>query len=145
MKKLHLTFFLVVGMCFGTLEVKGQELPAKFYGKYVSNVCDTCHWTFRDDGTGTWSVGLRSGNEQVSFIWEAMIDKNGDLQLAKRGNETGYALKITYMSVPLSNDVKGTLISAQRDNAQAMGVLWFNDQDIVFQFLAETNGFYGKI
>ncbi|MDT8415897.1 MAG: hypothetical protein RQ735_11045 [Flavobacteriaceae bacterium] len=145
MKKLHFTFFLVVGMCFFTLNVKAQELPTKFYGKYVSNVCDACHWTFKDDGTGTWSVGLRSGNEQISFIWEAMIDKNGDLQLAKRGNETGYALKITYMSVPLSNDVKGTLISAQRDNAQAMGVLWFNDQDIVFQFLAETNGFYEKI
>lgn len=135
----------ILGFSWLSMNVNAQELPTKFYGKYVSNVCNECHWTLNEDGTGVWSVGLYSGTERVQFIWEAMIDKNGDLQLAKQGSQTGYALKITYMTVPLSSNVKGTMISAQRDNPQAMGILWFDDQRIVFQFLAETNGFYGKI
>lgn len=145
MKTKSYSFPLFTFLFFFGLFAVSQELPAKFYGKYVSNVCDECYWTFNNDGTGTWSVGLYSGTEKVPFIWEAMIDKNGDLQLAKQGEQTGYALKITYMTVPLSNQVKGTLISSQRDNAQAMGILWFDAERIVYQFLAKTNGFYGKI
>jgi hypothetical protein len=143
-KRLTTNFFFFFALLSNTV-VSSQDLPDKFYGRYVSNVCDACHWTFHEDGMGEWRLGLRSGNEQVPFIWEALIDKNGDLQLAKQGNDTGYAVKITYMTVPLSENVKSTLITSQRDNPQAMGIFWFNEQKIIFQFLAKTNGFYSKI
>lgn len=145
MKRSVFTTIVFISIVLYSVNINSQELPSRFYGKYGSNICDECHWTFNEDGTGLWSIGLYSGTEQVSFIWEVMIDKNGDLQLATQGDQTGYAFKITYMTVRLSDNVKSTLTSSQRDNPQAMGIFWFNDQDISFQFLAKTNGFYKKI
>ncbi|MDT8411254.1 MAG: hypothetical protein RQ875_02230 [Vicingaceae bacterium] len=142
MKKQLFIFSLLC--CFFIKAGFAQELPQNFYGKYVSNICNECFWDFTSDDTGVWQTGFGNEIERVPFIWEVMIDSNGDLQLAKEGNNTGYVIKITYMMVPLSEKVKGILISSQKDNPQAMGIFWFNDESINFQFMAKTNAFYSK-
>lgn len=142
----YVKYFLLVITMLGAFAVSAQNedlLPQRFLGKYTSNVCDTCYWVVNADGFGEWSVGFNSGATVVPFLWEPMIDENENLQEAKRGDETGYVLKITYMGI-LSEDVKSTMISSHRDSSNAIAILWYDDNTEMLQFMSKTNAFYDR-
>lgn len=145
MKKLTATIALALLSVFAIVtSVNAADLPGRFYGKYTSVNCSECYWVLNSDETGQWSVGLMSGRtEVVPVMWEPMIDDNGNLQTATKGDLQGYAIKIFFAGV-MSDDVRGVMRTANRDSGTAMVVIWYNDSDAELQFMSETNGFYMK-
>ncbi len=141
--KLFHKLFVVLILLACVYHATAQELPTRFYGTYVSNVCDECRWTLEEDGFGQWTVGFHSGKETVPVMWEPMIDSNGNLQEAVQGDNHGYALKVYYMA-PLSEAVKGTMTFSTRDAGHSMVVLWYDESNIQLQFMSAINAFYEK-